>query len=354
VSAMAHPHVQERFDPDDANTWLTRGRSPEHAQARAQAWRDFPDLPTTASAESRMARTRERVQAMRPINDAIAAAAEAEWQRRNFQHVQGRADVGTISVSDEAILRGRDVHGYNWDVAISYSQGSYAAHTGWPHGRSSPTRAIPEHRTAYDRGFADGGGDPSDLFDAARRSIVATDRSGAQAEADTRPVQSRPLPSSWPRPSDNARPARWNRRLLILADDPEFAGGPTNSVLDQVLSRPDAEQLNIILLTGSGFAVPPNASGARALTAEGCHELMQDPEQTVALRHLIAGVTLDDILVAAQGDALAVLDAHAGALPLCRTMERTRNTVLQQRQHLRTWLDRGAIGPGNMGAGHIR
>ena len=348
-----HPRG-DNFNPADVATWLTRGRSPEHAEALAQAWRDFPDLPTTASIESRMARTRERVQAMRPINDAIAAAAETERQRRNFRHVECRAKAGTITVSDQAILRGRDAHGYDWDAAICYSQGWYAAHAGWPHGKPSSTRAMLEHRTAYDRGFADGGGDPSDLFDAARRSIVAADRSGAQAETDTRPLQSRPLPSSWPKPSDNARPARWNRRLLILAEDPEFAGAATSMVLDQVLARPEAEQLNIILLTGSGFVVPSHASGAKPLTSVRCRDLMQNAEQTAALRDLTAGLPLDDILIAAQGDALAVIDAHSSALPLCRTMERTRNTVLQQRQHLRIWLDRAATSTGNVGAGHIR
>ena len=35
-------------------------------------------------------------------------------------------------------------------------------------------------------------------------------------------------------------------------------------------------------------------------------------------------------------------------------MERTRNSLLQQRAHLRCWLDRGSIGVSNVGAGHIR
>lgn len=49
-----------------------------------------------------------------------------------------------------------------------------------------------------------------------------------------------------------------------------------------------------------------------------------------------------------------MIDAHADALPLCRTMERTRNTVRQQRNHLKVWLDRGISGADNVGAGHIR
>jgi len=53
-------------------------------------------------------------------------------------------------------------------------------------------------------------------------------------------------------------------------------------------------------------------------------------------------------------ERIAALDEVASALPLCRTMERTRNTRLQQRTHLRVWLDRGYGSDGNMAAGHIR
>lgn len=35
-------------------------------------------------------------------------------------------------------------------------------------------------------------------------------------------------------------------------------------------------------------------------------------------------------------------------------MERTRNTVLQQRTHFRVWLDRGLAAGESIGAGHIR
>lgn len=302
-----------------------------------------------------MARTRARVAAMRPVNDAIAAAAEAERQRTNFAHVDGKAVSGSITDRDRAILRGRADYGYDWDAAICYSEGWYAAHAGWPYDKPGSRRRLLGQRAAYDRGFADGGGDPADLFDAARRSMIAADRSGKQlAEADAPAPTGRPLPSSWLRPTDEARPARWHRRLLILADDPELAAGSTSTILDQVLSRPDAEQLNIILLTADGFTRPSNISCREQLTAKRCDELSTDPEQTATLRHLTAGLTIDDILVAAQSGALAVIDAHASALPLCRSMERTRNTALQQRQHLKIWLDRAATGTGNVGAGHIR
>lgn len=301
-----------------------------------------------------MARTRARVVAMRPVNDAIAAAAEAERQRTNFAHVEGKAVSGSITDRDRAILRGRADYGYDWDTAICYSEGWYAAHAGWPYDKPGSTRRLRAHRAAYDRGFADGGGDPADLFDAARRSMVAADRSGKLTQTDAAAPAGRPLPSSWPRPTDEARPARWHRRLLILADDPELAVGSTSKILDQVLARPEAEQLNIILLTADGFTRPSNIPSREQLTTERCGELACDPERTTTLRHLTAGLTIEDILIAVQGDALAVIDAHASALPLCRSMERTRNTVLQQRQHLKTWLDRAATGSGNVGAGHIR
>ena len=100
--------MDDRFDPSDAATWIARGRSPEHAEALAQAWRDFPDLPPTAALEDRIARTRARVVAMRPVNDAIQLASEAERQRRNFLHVESKAASGSIGDSDLAILRGRD------------------------------------------------------------------------------------------------------------------------------------------------------------------------------------------------------------------------------------------------------
>ena len=73
-----------------------------------------------------------------------------------------------------------------------------------------------------------------------------------------------------------------------------------------------------------------------------------------ALRRLIKGRDFSDVLTTMQGDYLRILDAAADALPLCRTMERTRNTPLQQRAHLRCWLDRGFAGADNVGAGHIR
>ena len=50
--------VTDDFDPADAASWLARGRTPEHAAAIAAAWRDFPDLPSTAPLDERMQRGR--------------------------------------------------------------------------------------------------------------------------------------------------------------------------------------------------------------------------------------------------------------------------------------------------------
>ena len=57
---------------------------------------------------------------------------------------------------------------------------------------------------------------------------------------------------------------------------------------------------------------------------------------------------------AAQGEYLRIVDAFAIALPLVRTMERTRNSFLLQRSQLRCWLARGLGDDRNSGAGHIR
>ncbi|WP_176593285.1 hypothetical protein [Sphingobium sp. EM0848] len=123
---MIHVEKIPQFDPCSTATWLARGRAPEHAEAIAKAWRDFPDLAPTASPEDRMARTRARVQAMKPVNDAIAAHSEAERQARNFSFTEERAVSGRGDERDAAILRGRDRYGYDWNLAIRYADGWYA------------------------------------------------------------------------------------------------------------------------------------------------------------------------------------------------------------------------------------
>lgn len=85
------PDSTDSFDPKDPNTWIGRGRTPDHAAALAQAWRDFPDLEPHAPLVARMARSRERVAAMRPVNDAIRAHTEAQRQADNFGSSNGKA-----------------------------------------------------------------------------------------------------------------------------------------------------------------------------------------------------------------------------------------------------------------------
>ena len=54
-----------------------------------------------------------------------------------------------------------------------------------------------------------------------------------------------------------------------------------------------------------------------------------------------------------EGD-LERIDADARLLPLTRTMERTRNSVLQQRAQFRLWLSRGRAPGDQFAGGHIR
>ncbi|MFX6807996.1 hypothetical protein ABTH26_20020, partial [Acinetobacter baumannii] len=88
----------------------------------------------------------------------------------NFGFTEGKVGRGEGDARDDAILRGRTLHCYDWDRAVRYASGWYAAHAGWePEARraGSPSPAS----LAYDQGFADGGGDRDDLFDTARRAF---------------------------------------------------------------------------------------------------------------------------------------------------------------------------------------
>lgn len=69
---MIHVEKIPQFDPCSTATWLARGRAPEHAEAIAKAWRDFPDLAPTASPEDRMARTCARA------HDEVESEAEIQ------------------------------------------------------------------------------------------------------------------------------------------------------------------------------------------------------------------------------------------------------------------------------------
>lgn len=348
--------IEEPFDPADASCWLARGRTPAHAAAIASAWRDFPDLPPSAPAADRLARGRERIAAMRPINDEIRVQVEAERQRANFSFTDDLLRRGKGTDRDVAILRGRDQYSYEWDVANRYADGWYAAHVGWPHSYPDgiPSQApLALRRQAYDQGFTDGGGDRTDLFDAARRSNLAILRtSNFPPSAPTATNTGRPLPSAWPKPSDEPRPTRWSRRLAILSDTDAQAFTPPNDPWDffgLIRARAGADEATIIIHTPAGFvrAGDPTAGDITTVPLTAAAARAQ-------LAHALAGREFDDVLVALQGEPLALLDEVASALPLCRTMERTRNTRLQQRTHLRTWLDRGYGSDDNMAAGHIR
>lgn len=354
----------EHFDPADARCWVSRGRSSDHAIALAQVWRDWPDLPASAPPADRMERGRERIRAMRPINDAISAQVEAERQARNFAFTEAQAATGEIGKRELAILRGRDEHGYHWDQAVAYADGWYAAHAGWNYrmhntARTSASREALDH--AYSTGFAQGGGDATDLFDAARRANLAAVRADNQPTPPPPVKQARPLPTSWPKPDDEGKPVRWSRRLLIVAQAAlaevrpgEFHAVPASPDMAQALMRSEENGLLIVTLGQHGFTPGHAPEAGQPLCTARADAMIADPRHGETLRDLLRGREIEDVLVAVQGEALRVLDAFADALPLCRTMTRTRNSALQQRTHLRCWLDRGHDGDGNIGAGHIR
>ena len=363
LSGTAEAVAPEHFAASDVRCWLNRGRSVEHATELARIWRTYPDLPPHAPLEDRMARCRQRLTEMKPLNDAISAKTEAERQARNFAFMESRAVDGTISDNEIAILRGRDDHDYDWDIAVAYASGWTAADAGWEHRFFvDGSKRQAEKRAAYDRGFADGGGDQTDLFDAARRSNLVALRRDNQP-ADTPPVpNARPAPSSWPKPSDHARPTRWSRRLLIVSDATieEVTLGLMKvsglRLIDEVRARAGTEAMTIVTIDRhAGFVVTDClVEIAVPIAASRADEIIADPRHGDALRAILAGIEIDDVLVAVQGDYLRIVDAFASALPLCANMERTQNSLLQQRAHLRCWLDRGYGGSANLGAGHIR
>jgi len=134
----------------------------------------------------------------------------------------------------------------------------------------------------------------------------------------------------------------------------ERASPPSDAALLLPALRAAAgpDELTVILVSGAGFhRLGEDMTAIIPLHGDA---LPADRRVGDRLRSLLAGRDFDDILVAAQGDYLRLLDLHAPALPLCRTMERTRNTVLQQRTHFRIWLERGLMAGESLGAGHIR
>lgn len=350
------------FDTTDPRCWLGRGRSIEHATELARIWRTYPDLPPTAPLAERMARGRERIAAMKPLNDAISAKTEAERQARNFGLMESHVASGTVTDHELAILRGRDLYRYDWDSAVAYATGWSAAHAGRDYRfYADGSKRQEAKRAAHDRGFADGGGDPTDIFDAARRSNLAALRQDNQRTL-VAPPAARSAPSSWPKPSDHARPTWWSRRLLIVSDATieEVTPGQMKvsglRLVDEVHARTGTDAMTIVTIDrDAGFIAGSCPIEATVpITSAGADALIADPRHGDALRAIVAGREIDDILVAVQGDYLRIVDTFADALPLCANMERTRNSLLQQRAHLRCWLDRGHDGTDSIGAGHIR
>lgn len=341
------------FDPTDPASWLGRGRTADHAATLARIWQTYPDLPATAPQGDRLARIRERVQAMRPLTEEISRQAEAERQARNFAFVKAKAERGDASATDKAILIGRADHGYAWNEAVEYAHGWYAAYSGaQARGPLKPFRGCLDPRlvAAYHQGFRDGGGNSDDLFDAARRANLAAAREAGTRKAA--PVRiARPLPSTWPQPSDAQRPSPWPRRLIIMGA-PEALEG----MADRLLKEPGGTDAAVILLCArNGFhSLRECCSLEPVLEAARAEVLAQDDAQGATLAKLVASQAYDDILIAAQGDYLRIIDAHAAVLPLCRNMERLRHTRLLQNAQFRTWLARGHEPGRPIAGGHIR
>lgn len=355
---------QTTLNVADPATWLARGRSPAEAVALAKAWCDFPDLPATAPAESRMARTRERTIAMRPIFEAMQERTEAERQANNFAFMQRKIERDEANEQDKAIVRGRDEHSYDWDCAVQYAQGWYAAVAGWEHRGSISTssEAATRLRAAYDHGFAQGGGDTTDVFDAARRANIAALAESASASPEAPITSGKLRPSLWPMPQDGTRPVSWQRRAVILTDvdlqpPPGRDGQPSRRppAIDLIRER-SSGLVTIIVISATGGFIASDAClpATTPMTSAAADRLIADVTQGETLRALLADCEIDDLLVTAQDEYLRVLDGFGDAIPVLRTMERTRNTPLQQRAHLDTWLGRGRLPGQNIGAGHIR
>lgn len=327
------------FDPADRQCWIAHGRRPEHAEVLASVWKDYPDLPSDAPLHERMARSRARVAALRPFNDAIREEAERERQRTNFACIEKRVASGQIRPFDQAILQARAQHGYNWDAAVLYAQGRYATEAGWgPRDFSAPPG---ETSPAYAQGFRDGGGCFEDLFDVARRSYAAATRQEDRFPAPGKALVSRPAPSSWPSPTDAPRPALWSKRTVIIGA--ATASNAAAGLMTMLQAQPGHEMAHIIIAdVGRGFRAWRSAEPA------------QTGNPADQLRALFAGIEPDDLLIIADGEDLAWIDRHAGMLPLCRTMERTCNSAIQQRAQLRAWLERGLCEGEVLAGGHIR
>jgi hypothetical protein len=326
--------MSDIFDPADPASWVGRGRSTADAEAIADAWQRYPDLPIDAPLDARMARTRERVRAMRPVHEAISIDVERQRTSRNFAFTARQLALDSSDLRNAAILRARDQHGHGWDEAVAYAAGWYAAHAGWEARPISHARDKAASQRAYDLGFREGGGRPDDIFDAARRRL-AVERSPKVLDV---PVRARPLPSQWPIPTDRPHPVSWARRLLVIGES-EFTSG-TLGILPLLRGETDHESATILAVareTGLRLVATPSARA-----------------DDIDLRAHLAVADFGDVLVAADAGDLEALDALAHLLPFAKTMERTRNSVLQQRTQFRIWLARGRAPGEQFAGGHIR
>ncbi|WP_185928869.1 hypothetical protein [Sphingomonas sp. IC081] len=331
--------MTETFDPADAACWIARGRPPHHAHAIADAWRTFPDLPIGTPLEARMVRTRERTAMLKPLHEQIAQEGEQRRQATNFAFVERKVAEGSTDSRDAGILYARNVHGYDWDDAVAWAYGNYAARAGWEARPPSRTRlGEPDRRRgAYNQGFLDGGGQPDDIFDVARRSLTAVTPAPAKVAS---PSSSRPLPSQWPSPADLPAPASWHRRLLILGAS-EYSAG-TLGILAMLHERPGHEETTICLIAAErGLYLLSEANGIASGDDKALRDYLWQRDYT-------------DIVAIASEAEFARLDAAAPILPLVRTMERTRNSLLQQRAQFRLWIARGRAPGEQFAAGHIR
>lgn len=337
----------EHFDPTAAATWTARGRSVADAEALASIWRALPDLPASASADARMERIRARVNAMRPISDAAQERQERERRVRNFAFVEGKAASGAADARDLATLRARDQHGFDWDEAVRYAEAFYAARAGWSYREPySALRERESERRAYDTGFTDGGGDRDDLFDAARRAFVAAaPRNQVELAASTQ--ASTLLPSSWPKPTDAPRPTRWHRRLAILTERDLRGAEQGGTGFGAAMLQPAMQGMTVVVLRDGG--ITPLSGALSSPVPAHPHRPLEEQ-----LQRILAGLEVDDIFTTAAGTDLTCLDSAARALPISRNRERAQNSLLQQRVHVRTWLERGVAEGENIGAGHIR
>lgn len=360
--------VNEKQDPGDPRTWLDRGRPPDVAEEVARAWREFPDLPAGTPLNARMERNRARQEVLKSLYARQDAKRRDEQEARNFAFTNRQIASGNGHDRDIAILRGRDQYGYRWMEAVSYADGWHAAHAGWAHRYPSHDlrgKIRSEDRIAYDRGFADGGGCKDDLFDATRRANLAALRKSNQPPAEAPPITARPPPSSWPQPSDAPRPTPWAKRLLIIEECAEQIADrplPALQMFDGeyfrlLRAQPGHETATIAIVTTRHGVIPGDAvvEPYTPLPAgDATAAVAADASQRERLRAIVDNRDLDDVLVAATDPYLAIVEAHADAIPLCRTMERTRNTVILRRQQFRTWLARGVEPGRNMAGGHIR